>query len=153
MAGEKIRKTEMCEMLSDSLTVIKSLYKNAMEDPILKARVLPPGLLSSESKRINDRIQDAAFSPLREEEMENLSPASNKSPLSPVRVNPSFIQATSTPAERSGRKRESADSGLEQSQSSASSTIPNSSSSSQQSASSKRSRITPHLQIWRPYQE
>ncbi|KAM3181775.1 hypothetical protein ACTXT7_013713 [Hymenolepis weldensis] len=153
MSGEKIRKTEMCKMLSDSLTVIKSLYKNAMEDPTLKARVLPPGLLSSESKRINGRIKDAAFSPLREEEMENLPPASNKSPLSPVCVNPIFIQATSTPAERRGRKRESADSGLEQSQSSASSNIPNSSSSSQQSASSKKSRITPYPQIWRPYQE
>lgn len=141
-------------MLADCLTVIESLFKNVMEDSILKAKVLPPELLSSsKSSEINNRMQDSAFSPTREEEKENLPPNSNISSLSLISANSSSIQIISTPIECLVRKRERADSGLEQSHLSTSSSIPNSPSLSHESPSVKKSRKTPYLQIWRPYLE
>ncbi|KAM3171011.1 hypothetical protein ACTXT7_017465 [Hymenolepis weldensis] len=154
MSGESIRKREICEMLTDCLTVIESLFKNVMEDPILKVKVLPPELLSSlKSSEINNRIQDSAFYPMIEEEKENVPPNSNISSLSLVSVKSSSNQTISTPIECRVRKREKADSGLEQSHLSTSSGFPNSSSLSHESSPVKKSRKTSHLQIWRPYQE
>ncbi|VDL19497.1 unnamed protein product [Hymenolepis diminuta] len=154
MSGESIRKREICEMLADCLTVIESLFKIVMEDPLLKAKVLPPELLSSsKSSEINNRMQGSAFSPMREEEKENVPPNSNISSLSLISANSSSIQIISTPIECRMRKRERADSGLEQSHLSTSSSIPNSSSLSHESSPVKKSRKTPYLQIWRPYQE
>nr|CDS33507.1 hypothetical protein HmN_000094100 [Hymenolepis microstoma] len=163
MSDEKFRKTEICEMLTDCLTVMKSLYKNVMGDPVLKAKILPPGLLSSEVTETNSCVEDTAFSPSREkeeeegegkegEEVENVPPGLNKAPLSPVSIHPSSIQTMSTPMEYRERKRDSIDSGLERSRPSISTDIPNLSfSSPDKSSTSKRSRLTSTSQIWRPY--
>nr|CDS35186.1 STARP-like antigen [Hymenolepis microstoma]CUU98238.1 STARP-like antigen [Hymenolepis microstoma] len=144
MSGEKFRKTEICGMLTDCLTVIKSLYKNVMGDPILKARVLPPGLLSSEVTETNSCVEDTAVSPFREkeegegeegEEVVNVPSGLNKAPFSPVSIHPSSNQTMLTLIEYSERKKDSIDSGLEQSRPS----------------SSKGSGLTSTSQIWRPY--
>ncbi|KAM3180242.1 hypothetical protein ACTXT7_016670 [Hymenolepis weldensis] len=149
MSDETIRKTEICEMLGDCLTVIESFYKNVMEDPILKARVLPPGLLSNFSE-VNDQTQDPAFHPSREDK-ENILTNSNVYAFSPK---PSSIQSTSTSVECRERKRESVDSGLDQSQRSTSSSIPNFSSLlAPETPPPKTFRISPDPKIWRPYQE
>ncbi|VDL63896.1 unnamed protein product [Hymenolepis diminuta] len=149
MSDETIRKTEICEMLGDCLTVIESFYKNVMEDPILKARVLPPGLLSN-FPEVNDRTQDPAFHTSREDK-ENIPTNSNVYAFS---LKPSSIQGTSTPVECRKRKRESVDSGLDQSQRSTSSILNFSSLlASETPPPPKTFRISPDPKIWRPYQE
>ncbi|VDO01060.1 unnamed protein product, partial [Rodentolepis nana] len=134
MSDEKTRKTEICEMLAECVTVIQSLYKRTMEDNILKGRVPPP--------------ESSNVPPMNEEGKENAPPNSNLPTFSPVSVNLSSIQTTSTPIESRRRKRESADSGLEQFNPSTSSSF----SWSHDSPSVKKSKIT-HPEIWRPYQE
>nr|CDS33505.1 STARP-like antigen [Hymenolepis microstoma] len=142
MSGEQIRKTELCDMLMDCLTVLESVYKTTREDQILKDRILPPELLSS-----------STVSPMNEEGNQNTPPNSSISTSSPGSADLSSILTTSTPTECRKRKRESADSGLEQLNPSTFSSLSNSSLSwSRESPSVKKSKITlPH--IWRPFQE
>ncbi|KAM3185864.1 hypothetical protein ACTXT7_005546 [Hymenolepis weldensis] len=148
MVGENaIRKTEICEMLGDCLTLMKYFYKVVEEDQILKSGVLPPGILSSSSSGRCIPMQNPVTSLEKGKKKENSTPNSFESAFSPVAADIPFVQTASTPMER-----ESVDSGLEQSQLSTSSDMPNSSSSLfRESPSSKKSRITPDPHIWRPY--
>ncbi|VDO13928.1 unnamed protein product [Rodentolepis nana] len=165
MSGEKFPKTEICDMLEDIQKVIQSLRKNVMEDPELRARVLPPGLLTPKVTETNTRVENAAVSPMRKEkeemegkvvgegeEVENVPSGLNEVPLSLSSAIPSSIKTTSSPVEGSGKKRDSIDSGLEQTLPSFSANDPNQSSSlPHEPSSSKRSRLSSAPQIWQPY--
>ncbi|VUZ56095.1 unnamed protein product [Hymenolepis diminuta] len=111
MVGENaIRKTEICEMLGDCLTLMKCFYNVVEEDQILKLGVLPPSMLSSNSSGRRIRIRNPVTLLRKGKEKENSTPNSFASACSPVSTNLSLVQTASTPMER-----ESADSGLEQS--------------------------------------
>ncbi|VDO15413.1 unnamed protein product [Rodentolepis nana] len=142
MSGEKSPKTDTCDMMEDIQKVIQSLRKNVMEDPDLRARVLPPGLLTPKVTEANTRVENAAVSPMREEkkevegkvvgegeEVENVPSGLNEVPLSPLSHIPSSIKTTSTPVEGSGKRMDSTDGGLEQTLPSLSANDPNQSTS------------------------
>nr|CDS33506.2 STARP-like antigen [Hymenolepis microstoma] len=132
MSGEKFRKTEICEMLTD-FTETNSCVEDTAFSP------------SREKEEEEGEGKEG-------EEVENVPPGLNKAPLSPVSIHPSSIQTMSTPMEYRERKRDSIDSGLERSRPSISTDIPNLSfSSPDKSSTSKRSRLTSTSQIWRPY--
>ncbi|VDO14866.1 unnamed protein product [Rodentolepis nana] len=127
MSGEESPKTDTCDMIEDSLKVMDSVYKNVMEDPDLRAKVLPPGFLTSKVTETNTRVENAAVSPMRDEkvevegkvvgegeEVENVPSGLNEVPLSPLSHIPSSIKTNSTPVEGSGKRMDSTDSGLEQ---------------------------------------
>ncbi|VDO16755.1 unnamed protein product [Rodentolepis nana] len=164
MSGEKSPKTEICDMLEDSLKAMETVYENVMEDPDLRARVLPPGFLTSKVTKTNTRVENAAVSPMRKgkevegkvvgegEEVKNVPSGLNEVPLSLVSPIPSSIKTTSTPVEGSGKRMDSTDSGLEQTLPSFSANDPNQSTSLlHEPSSSKGSRLSSAPKIWQPY--
>ncbi|VDO01067.1 unnamed protein product [Rodentolepis nana] len=165
MSGEKSPKTEICGMLEDSQKVMESVYKNMMEDPDLRARILTPGLLTPKVTKTNTRVENAAVSPMREEkkevdgkvvgegeEVENVPSGLSEVPISPLSHIPSSIKTTSTPVECRGRRMDSTDSGLEQTLPSLPGNDPNQSTSlPHEPSTSKRSRLSSAPQIWQPY--
>ncbi|VDO02476.1 unnamed protein product [Rodentolepis nana] len=142
MSGEKSPKTDTCDMMEDIQKAMESLLKNVMEDPDLRARVLPPGLLTPKVTETNTRVENAAVTPMREEkkevegkvvgegeEVKNVPSGLNEVPPSLVSPIPSSIKTTSTPVEGSGKRMDSTDGGLEQTLPSFSANDPNQSTS------------------------
>ncbi|VDO02452.1 unnamed protein product [Rodentolepis nana] len=136
-----------------------------MEDPDLRARVLPPGLLTPKVTKTNTRVENAAVSHMRKEkkevegkvvgegeEVKNVPSGLNEVPLSLVSPIPSSIKTTSTPVEGSGKRMDSIDSGLGQTLPSFSANDPNQSTSlPHEPSSSKGSRLSSAPKIWQPY--
>ncbi|KAM7543261.1 hypothetical protein Aperf_G00000007114 [Anoplocephala perfoliata] len=151
------QKTEITEKLDQCANVMEFLTEVVNANPDLKAKIQRPDLLSmksSERSRRHGGPCDVA-STSREEAKENIPSPLSASTFIPISTRHSSVPTTSPTLMLHGTKRESTDSGLEQSQPSISNlSLPRTSTSSvNEDPSPKRPRESPLPKIWRPYRE